>query len=158
MNAKMEVGMTNAISVINFFVEKTLANNVKHILKHNNNKSHLRFVELQDIASQVVLYWYDFHILNILSILLQIRLSIFVLLFIFLVVHKFYLCIVLISKWNDHGHFMVCKLCSTFVPTCYDSIMKHVGGSQHLDKLQIESAIPFTCKYYVSIIFYTQNY
>jgi hypothetical protein len=112
-------------------------------------------------TSQVVLYWYDFHILNILSIFCYKLVINFCISFHFLSCIQINYAFCRFQNGDDHGHFMVCKLCSTSIPTCYDNILKHVGGSRHLEKLQItqiQSAIHFACKYYVFIICDIQNY
>jgi len=57
---------------------------------------------------------------------------------------------VLTLKWGDNDHhYMACKVCKSFVPLCYESIMDHVGGSWQFEKLHIawfESVVPNTCK------------
>jgi hypothetical protein len=87
MNANMEVEMTNAWNIITFFVKKKyqgMSNLHKDIIIVSHIYNLWSFKKRHCFSTNFLLV-FNFHILNIFSILLQIRLLICVFLFIFLI-------------------------------------------------------------------------
>ncbi len=39
-------------------------------------------------------------------------------------------------KWGEKSHYMICKVCNTNVPICFEEIMDHIVSPWHHEKLQ----------------------